>query len=331
MIPHDRAWKRLFSFSEMVGDLLAGFVLPKPVKDLDLATLAPWSADHVSDGLRERLQDRVWRVYGRDRRLRVCLEFQSTMDRTMAVRILDYTVLLYQESLRNAPAKPLPAVLSIVLFHGRGQWEASTDITRLLVPHGAILASYQPSQRHFVLDAGGYTGSLPEGRNRMAELVRLASSRDPKAMVQEFRSVLDRWWEPEHDALIDALWQWLGQVHLLMYCPGAELPELTNAREAGTVLDDKVIDWTMQWRAEGRVEGRAEGRVEGEIAVMRRQAARKFGPETADQLAEQLAKIPDPERLGDVGEWILECKVGEELLARVARLCETVANGGDSL
>ena len=58
---------------------------------------------------------------------------------------------------------------------------------------------------------------------------------------------------------------------------------------------------------------------------MRRQAARKFGPETADRLAEQLAKIPDPERLGEVSEWILEYESGEELLDRVARLCETAA------
>ena len=327
MIPHDRTWKRLFSSPGMVGDLLAGFVLPERAGDLDFATLTPWSADHVSDGLRERLQDRIWRVHGHDRvlDLRVCLEFQSAVDRTMAVRILDYTVLLYQESMRNAPAKPLPAVLFIVLYHGRGQWKAYTDITRLLVPHAAMLASYQPSQRHFVLDAGGYTGSLPEGRNRMAELVRLASSRDPQVMVQEFRGILDRWREPEHDEWIKALWQWLGQVHLPMYCPGAELPELTNPREAGTVLDDKVIDWTVQWRAEGRVEGRVEGRAEGQIAVMRRLAARKFGPETADRLAERLTKVEDPERVVEVGEWLLDCGSGDELLDRVARLCETAA------
>ena len=83
------------------------------------------------------------------------------------------------------------------------------------------------------------------------------------------------------------------------------------------MLDDKVIDWTVQWRAEGRAEG--------QIAVMRRLAARKFDSETAERLAGHLAKIPDPERLGEVGEWILECGKGGELLARVARLCETAA------
>ncbi len=81
----------------------------------------------------------------------------------------------------------------------------------------------------------------------------------------------------------------------------------------------------MVGRTEGRIEGRVEGRAEGQIAVMCRLAARKFGPETADQLAEQLEKIPDPERLGEVSEWILECDSGEELLDRVARLCDTAA------
>ena len=85
------------------------------------------------------------------------------------------------------------------------------------------------------------------------------------------------------------------------------------------MLDDKVIDWTVQWRAEGRTEGQAE--------VMRRQAARKFGPETAERLAGRLAEIADPERVGEVGEWLLECESGEDLLDRVARLCETCATG----
>ena len=58
---------------------------------------------------------------------------------------------------------------------------------------------------------------------------------------------------------------------------------------------------------------------------MRRLAARKFGPETADRLAEQLEGIPDPERLGEVGDWLFDCDSGEELLARVTRLCETAA------
>ena len=99
------------------------------------------------------------------------------------------------------------------------------------------------------------------------------------------------------------------------------------------VMREQVARWTEQRLAEwaaprlerSRTEGRVEGRIKGRTEVMRRQAARKFGTKTADRFAKQLAKIPDPERSGKVGEWLLECESGKGLLGRVARLCETTA------
>ena len=44
---------------------------------------------------------------------------------------------------------------------------------------------------------------------------------------------------------------------------------------------------------------------------------RKFGPEVADIAAGQLAGIRDPDRLEDVGVWILDCDTGSELIARL--------------
>ena len=73
--------------------------------------------------------------------------------------------------------------------------------------------------------------------------------------------------------------------------------------------------------------GRAEGRAEGQTEVMRRMAARKFDAETAQRLAERLAEIADPERVAEVGEWLIECEHGDELIQRVERLCGTSAAG----
>ena len=143
---HDTAYKLLFSFPEMVRDLLAGFVSGEEVAELDLSTLERWPASQVGDTLRERHQDRVWRVRYRHRWLYVLvlLEFQSTVDRTMAVRVLSYAALLYQDLLRTS-AKPLPAVLPIVLHHGPGRWSAVLDVAGLAAPSGAFLAPYQPA------------------------------------------------------------------------------------------------------------------------------------------------------------------------------------------
>ena len=144
----------------------------------------------------------------------------------------------------------------------------------------------------------------------------------------EYYDICARWPESEHDGLVKGIWTWLGQVHFPMHGIERELPELVNVREAGTMMLQVVDDWSAKLKAEGRMEGRIEGLTEGQAAVICRLAARKFGPETANRLAERLAETPDPERLGEVGEWLLECGSGEELLARVARLCETVATEG---
>ena len=72
-------------------------------------------------------------------------------------------------------------------------------------------------------------------------------------------------------------------------------------------------------RAEGLAEGRAEGRAEGierQRALLCRLAARRFGEGTAALLSARLAGIDDPERLAAVGDRIVDCATGAELLAR---------------
>ena len=47
------------------------------------------------------------------------------------------------------------------------------------------------------------------------------------------------------------------------------------------------------------------------------QAGRKFDAVAAEGLAAALAGVTDPDRLARVGDWIIECATGSELLARV--------------
>ena len=334
MRPHDAASKLLFSFPEMVRDLLAGFVPPEWVEALDLSTLERWPESTVSDDLRQRHRDRVWQVRRHERRLcvLVLLEFQSVVDRTMAVRILAYTALLHQDLLR-ASSDPLPTVLPIVLYHGPEPWTAARDVAGLSASPGEHLAPYQPSQRYFVLDIGGYTGPLPAGRNRMAELIRLARSRGLDETMATFEGVAEWLSEPEHEGFMRALWEWLRRVQVPAHCPGLVLPALVNWRESKTMLNEAVKDWSLPYREQGRAEGRiegfveglAEGRiesfVEGLAEIMRRQATRKFDAATAERLAERMAEIPDRDRALEIGEWIIECEDGDELLRRVEDLC----------
>ena len=61
--------------------------------------------------------------------------------------------------------------------------------------------------------------------------------------------------------------------------------------------------------------------------MMHRMAARKFGPETAGRLLERLGGLGDSGHLIEVGDWLVECESGEELLVRVERLCALSPSG----
>ncbi len=78
--PHDSGYKLLFSHPALVADLLSGFVAEDWVKELDFATLEKQPGSYVSDDLRPRADDVVWRVRWRDHWLYVylLLEFQSS-------------------------------------------------------------------------------------------------------------------------------------------------------------------------------------------------------------------------------------------------------------
>jgi hypothetical protein len=59
--PHDSSYKLLFSHPAMVADLLRGFVAEDWVAELDFTTLEKQSGSYISDDLRPRADDVVWR------------------------------------------------------------------------------------------------------------------------------------------------------------------------------------------------------------------------------------------------------------------------------
>ncbi|WP_339855577.1 Rpn family recombination-promoting nuclease/putative transposase, partial [Porticoccus hydrocarbonoclasticus] len=62
MDEHDIVYKLLFSHHEMVRDLLAGFLPPAWTAVLDLDSLEKMNGSYVTDDLRGRHGDAVWRI-----------------------------------------------------------------------------------------------------------------------------------------------------------------------------------------------------------------------------------------------------------------------------
>ena len=76
--------------------------------------------------------------------------------------------------------------------------------------------------------------------------------------------------------------------------------------------------WQAEYRAEGRAEGIEQGFEQGlaaERELLCRQVARKFGADTAERLADLLARVGYTRRLAEVGDWIIDCATGADLIA----------------
>ena len=100
-------------------------------------------------------------------------------------------------------------------------------------------------------------------------------------------------------------------------------------------LVERVAEWPKQWlregheqgvaegRAQGRAQGVAEGREQGltqgvdqQRALLCRQAAARFDADAAARLADLLAPIADPERLAEVGDWLVRYDTAAAFFAR---------------
>ena len=331
---HDENYKKLFAFPRMVEDLLRGFAAREWAGALDFSTLRKVAAEYVSDALLKRHGDTVWQVRFRDSRdLLIPLEFQSRDDPRMALRILAYTSLLYQELARNeAPVLDkygrLPSVLPVVLYNGAAPWKAAQEVSELVQPVEGALAAYRPSQRYHVLDERHVGADDLPRPNLMTAVVRLERIRTPWDLL-EVVDVLREWLRsPEDDELRRAFTDWVRQVAERLVPGGATLPAEMGLEEVRMTLVERVSEWPKQWVREGREQGVREGLEQGreqgiaqgraeERALLCRLAATRFGADTAERLSEVLAGIGDPEHLAEVGEWLVRCDTGGEFLTRV--------------
>ena len=268
---HDASYKLLFSHAEMIKDLLQGFVPQSWVQALDFSTLEKVNASYVADDLRNRHDDVVWRVRFQDHWLYVylLLEFQSTVDRFMAVRILSYTGLLYQDLIRGQSLHQdrLPPVLPIVLYNGEPRWKAAVDLSALIHPAPQELLPYQPQQRYLLLDEGAHSEQALAGvRNLVAAVFRLENNRGAEEVLAIVTALLDWLQDPRQTSLRRAFTVWIQRVILAdsSDTPREPLIELDEVR---TMLAQRVQQWKQAWRAEGLAAGRRAGRKDSKTSV----------------------------------------------------------------
>ena len=265
-MPHDPAYKQFFSNPEMVESLLRDFVSADFIADLDFSTLERCSGSYVTDDLRERHDDIVWRVgwkKGSWCYVALLLEFQSTPDHWMALRTLSYTTLLLLDLVKTGKVREnegLPPVFPIVIYNGGKAWKAPQEVAALFAPMPESLKYYRPQHRHFLLDESRVPGEeLDKSKGLAAQLLRLERAQEPEQVRQIVRELIARLHGPEYLSLRRAFTVWLGRVVLKRSGITEEIPEFQDLREVDAMLEERAAQWKDEYITLGRKEGEAKG------------------------------------------------------------------------
>ena len=244
-------------------------------------------------------------------------------------------------------------MIPFVVYNGKGRWTAPPDVSDLVAPVAGDLARLQPSNRYALLDMQrAEAGDVPED-NAVGLQVAVE-----QAMLEEKLPVLGRVEAvlagPEHAGLRSAFTAWLRwslDKDYGVFADGGEAlrGELDRMEQAGEVLKmgslaaDRWMERNRKREArvsaramergmergltQGHERGRAEG-LEFERRLLRRQAARRFGTDTGERLSALLAGVSERERLAAVGDAIIDCGTGAELLAAARRIVGVVNSAG---
>jgi predicted transposase/invertase (TIGR01784 family) len=259
----DASYKTLFSAPEVVRDLIMGFIPDDWLHGLDYATLERVSGSYVTDDLRDRADDIVWRVKvgGEWVYLYLLIEFQSTVDPWMAVRIMTYVGLLYQDLIKQKqvlPERRLPPVLPIVLYNGERRWTAATDVADLIPKPPGLLAKYLPQLEYLLIDESRYTvAELAAMKNLVAAAIRFERP-DRAAALVELIDVLNEWLEGQPELKrIFALW--IRTMVLRHSRNRLVLPKVRDLRELKMTLTDRFDAWAREFERKGLEKGLEEG------------------------------------------------------------------------
>ena len=260
------------------------------------------------------------------------LEFQSTIDRRMALRMTDYTLRILRglDASDLGPRGEYPPILPIVVYNGERRWNAATDIGDLFAPVSDELLGYLPRQRYLVIDLQALDPSRLPSENVLAMLAKFEQAGTPERLAELVAS-LSEWLERTGDAVLASrlrVWVRLVLARQFGAAEGSELGRrIRNEEEADMTLMERARKWgeerNREWLARGIEQGRQEGiergRQEWGRETVRRLVDRRFGTQASEHIAPFLAGVSNADRLVGIAAEVFECESVDELVDRIQR------------
>ena len=267
---HDSGYKKLFSNKTIFRQLLLTFVDEPWVAQLDFNDCEAIDKSFVSDHYKETESDIIYRVrlQEQDIYIFILIEFQSTVDRFMALRILNYITNFYMDYLMaNKKARHLPPIFPILLYNGDRTWTSPLDLADLITGN-PLLGNYGLSFKYFKIAENEYSlETLLAIRNIVSTLFLAEAHYDIELLKQELLAVFQT--EADKQA-VSLFLNWFKQLSEHQRIEPEDYAQLErvyrNVEEVRAMLITALEKEREELYTEGLQEGLQEGRQEGKAA-----------------------------------------------------------------
>jgi hypothetical protein len=304
--PHDLLVRSMLADAELAADLLQNYLDPELTALLDLDRLECESPVAVDDSLVETMGDLRYALpfKGTEGRLRVFvfLEHQSTPDRFMSFRLLEYVCRAYRQHLSDNAAtgrgRTFPYPLAVVLHQGKRPWGKVPAMRELIdsVPGVDMDILKLPV---FLIDLPRIAPERLRGNPAVCALLDSLQSASTGRLADRYEEIAARLAAVKGDSRVRS---WLTALtkYAMTLCRLRDglatvhrvLDRIYSKKEA----ERMALTLAEELRLEGRTEGRTEGRMEGETKSLVSVLTARFGKVPAS-LEKRIAGIKESSRI----------------------------------
>ena len=287
---HDSGYKKLFSNRTIFRQLLETFVNQEWVHSLDFDTCEPLDKSFISEHYKETESDLIYKIQFQDREvyIYILIEFQSTVDPFMALRVLNYITNFYMDFLvNNKSVQKLPVVFPIVLYNGEARWTAPVNLSELIEqtpPLGAFALDFQ----YFLIAENQYSQeALLKIRNIVSTLFLAESYYDVKVLEVELLNLFSS--ERDRHA-VSLFLNWFKQLAFHGRLESDDYESLESIyrteeevktmlvtaleRERQQIFQNGLREGEQKGKQEGKQEGLLEGEQKGRIETAKAMLAK---------------------------------------------------------
>lgn len=277
---HDRGYQLLFSNPVIFRQLLETFVDAPWVRELDFSRCEKLNKSFISKEYEKRESDLIYKVYwrGQSAYIVVLIEFQSTVQRFMAVRVWRYLAEFYTdwiETQRPGMDAQLPPIFPIVLYNGDETWTAPENIADL-IQHNELFGEFAIHFKYFKLVENEFTvEKLLRIRNIVSTLFLAEIHYDRDLLLNELLLLFRH----EDRAAVSLFINWFKQLYRhgrldeqdyrefeTCYHNEAEVNMLIKSlyKDRDETFQQGKLAGLLEGQQQGKLEGKIEGKIEGQ-------------------------------------------------------------------